>query len=274
MSERRYAEGGIRILFIMKRKPSVEHTSHPHREPAEIGVLLGVWAHPDDEAYLTAGLMSVTRTAGHRVVVATATRGEHGTDDPVVLPPERLAAIRERETALSLAAVDVREHRWLGHRDGDLDQVSFALGVRQVTELIEEVRPDTIVTFGPEGMTGHSDHRTVSDWVTAAWNETGRHSRLWYATVTPEFHDEWSAVNSEIGLWFEGATPPSDPAADLSFAVHCDGELLDRKFAALRAHVSQTTGLIEHLGVERYRRWWSTESFVDASRRNGQRAAA
>ena len=42
----------------------------PHRisdEPdtAAIGTLLGVWAHPDDEAYLSSALMSVVRDAGH-----------------------------------------------------------------------------------------------------------------------------------------------------------------------------------------------------------------
>ena len=41
-----------------------------------VGTLLGIWAHPDDEAYLSAGLMFRAREAGHRVVVATATRGE------------------------------------------------------------------------------------------------------------------------------------------------------------------------------------------------------
>ena len=49
---------------------------------------------------------------------------------------------------------------------------------------------------------------------------------------------------------------------------------LDRKFAALRAHTSQTTDLINHLGPERYRRWWSTESFVHAYRRQDRDAAA
>ena len=122
-----------------------------------------------------------------------------------------------------------------------------------MTRLIQEIRPDTMVTFGPDGMTGHADHQTISRWVTAAWDDTGRRGRLWYATLTPEYHQRWAAVNSEIGLWFEGSTPPSDPATDLAFTVHCEGELLDRKFAALRAHTSQTTGLIEHLGVERYR---------------------
>lgn len=258
----------------MNAETNIQPRSNQPGGSTEIGVLLGVWAHPDDETYMTAGLMSLVRGAGHRVVVATATKGELGTEDAVAFPPERLAVIREQEIAASLAVLDVREHRWLGHRDGELEQVPVAHGIRQVVRLIEDIRPDTIVTFGPDGMTGHSDHQAVSGWVTAAWNATGQQARLWYATVTPEFHEEWSGVNSEVGFWYERAEPPSDPSSELAFAVHCDGELLDRKFAALRAHTSQTTGLINHLGPDRYRRWWSRESFVDASRRHNRRAAA
>jgi len=42
--------------------------------------------------------MSVVRAAGHQVAGATATVGGLGTGDPVALPPDRLALIRERET--------------------------------------------------------------------------------------------------------------------------------------------------------------------------------
>src|SRR4051794_33047690 len=65
--------------------------------------LLGVWAHPDDEAYLSAGLMAEFRRRGDRVVVVTATLGEHGTADPETWPPARLAAQRHRELRNSLA---------------------------------------------------------------------------------------------------------------------------------------------------------------------------
>jgi LmbE family N-acetylglucosaminyl deacetylase len=243
--------------------------------PHEIGVLLGVWAHPDDETYLSAGLMSAVRDAGHRVVVATATRGERGTDDPRMWPPRRLAALRERELAASLAVLDVREHHWLDYCDGALSQVPADRGVRQVAELIDDIDPDTVVTFGPDGMTGHADHRTVSGWVTEAWHETGRTARLWYATVTPDFHRRWANVNSEVGFWFPGTTPPSDPLADLAFQLSCSTETLDRKVAALRAQASQTTGLINQIGPEQYRQWWATESFIAASTRShGSRAAA
>ncbi|MEU4620174.1 PIG-L family deacetylase [Actinoplanes sp. NPDC023801] len=61
---------------------------------AALGTVLGAWAHPDDEAYLPGGLMALARDAGSRMVCVTATRGEHGTGDPALRPPDRLAARR------------------------------------------------------------------------------------------------------------------------------------------------------------------------------------
>ena len=66
---------------------------------AELGTIVSVWAHPDDEAYLCGGLMATAADAGLRVVCVTATRGELGVTDPVRWPPERMAEIREAELA-------------------------------------------------------------------------------------------------------------------------------------------------------------------------------
>jgi LmbE family N-acetylglucosaminyl deacetylase len=232
--------------------------------PASVGTLLGIWAHPDDEAYLSSGLMALVRRTGGRVAVVTATRGEHGTDDPHAWPPERLATHRERELERSLEIVGVHEHHWLYHRDGELDRIPVELGAAELLPIIEDVRPDTIVTFGPEGMTGHDDHRAISAWVTEAWRLTGSRGELWYATLTPEFHDEWGALNEEVGLWFEGSDPPETPQARLSAHVRLSGDHLVRKHRALRAHASQTSRLEQLVGSDRYREWWSAESFVRA----------
>jgi LmbE family N-acetylglucosaminyl deacetylase len=234
--------------------------------PSHIRSLLGVWAHPDDEAYLSAGLMAHVRQTGGRVAVVTATRGELGTPDPGEWPPERLAPVRERELRDSLSVVGVREHHWLGHGDGELPDVPTATAVSQIADLICKVRPDTIVTFGPDGMTGHDDHRTVSGWVTEAWRLTGSRSALWYATLTPDFHQEWGDLNDSVGLWFDGTIPPRTPRGELAAEIRCTGQLSDLKYRALRAHASQTRQLENLVGTEQFRRWWTTESFVAATR--------
>lgn len=230
------------------------------------GALLGIWAHPDDEAYLSAGLMASTRRAGHRVAVVTATWGEHGTDDPHTWPPGRLARLRERELAESLRVVGGAEHTWLGFADGSLDEADRRPAVATLQRAIEHFGPDTIVTFGPDGMTGHDDHRTISSWVTEAWRRSGVRAALWYATLTPEFHAVWGPLNEQVGLWFTGSQPPVTPVTDLAVQIVCSGELLDLKHRALRAHASQTRALEALVGAETYRSWWSTESFVAAER--------
>jgi LmbE family N-acetylglucosaminyl deacetylase len=227
------------------------------------GTILGVWAHPDDEAYLSAGLMAHARARGQRVVVVTATAGEHGTDRPDRWPPSRLAALRRHELRASLAALGVTEHVLLGLPDGGLDRID---GAERVARIVELVRPDTIVTFGPDGMTGHRDHRAVSAWTTAAWRATGGDARLWYAATSRAFHERWGESNDRIGLWAEVGPPPARDPEELTFALDLDDAQLDQKLAALRAHASQTTPLVEAMGLDDYRIWWRTECFVDATR--------
>ncbi len=232
--------------------------------------LLGLWAHPDDEAYLSAGLMHEHVRRGDRVVVVTATLGEHGTPDPEAWPPDRLAAVRRRELSASLAAVGVTEHHVLGFEDGRCDQVD---GTDLVAAHIADVDPDVIVTFGPDGMTGHPDHRAVSRWATDAWARTGGTAELWYATLTPDFHDRWGALNDRVGVFGDQPRPPRTPVDRLAHLVQLDGDALDAKLAALAAHRSQTEPLVEVVGEETYREWWRTEAFRAFAPRAARRPA-
>jgi LmbE family N-acetylglucosaminyl deacetylase len=249
----------------MRGRPArtVGLVNDPHLGAA-LGTVLGVWAHPDDEAYLSAGLMALARRAGQRVVVVTATTGERGLSAPPLPPPE-LAAVRRAELAESLAAVDVNEHSFLGYRDGECASVPPATAADRLRKVMEEVQPRTVVTFGPDGMTGHPDHQAVSAWTTAAWRAAGRPGRLLQATLTPEFHATWGEVNRNLGVWMDGAQGPCTPVDQLALTIELDDDLRVRKEAALRAQRSQTAPLIAALGDDAYRRWWSTEWFVEVS---------
>ena len=232
--------------------------------------LLGVWAHPDDEAYLTAGLMAEFRGRGDRVVVITATLGERGTSDPVAWPPERLAVLREHELRTSLAAVGVDELHLLGYMDGEC---TWNDGTDRIAELMAEIAPDLIVTFGPDGMTGHPDHHAVSAWTTDAWRVARPQADLWYATLGTDYYAQWGALSDHVGLWAEQPSPPCTADHELAARVTLDNESLDRKLAALQAHASQTTGLIEAVGLGTYREWWRTEYFVAADAAAQRQAA-
>jgi LmbE family N-acetylglucosaminyl deacetylase len=231
------------------------HTTRP--------TLLGVWAHPDDEAYLSAGLMAEFIERGGRVVVVTATRGEAGTDDPATWPPRRLAARRQRELHDSLRILGVDEVHILGLPDGGCDSVD---GTEAIADHIDRVRPDLIVTFGPDGLTGHTDHRAISEWTTAARQRVRPQADLWYTTVTPEFHDEWGAVNDAANFFYpDQPDTPRTATGELVHHTALSDALLDLKVAALAAHTTQTSRLIELVGRQTYREWWRTESFRRAA---------
>ena len=67
------------------------------KEVSELGTILGVWAHPDDEAYLSAALMAAARRNDQRVYVVTATKGEAGTWDEERWPTPKMGEIRDAE---------------------------------------------------------------------------------------------------------------------------------------------------------------------------------
>ena len=134
----------------------------------QLGTILSVWAHPDDETYLCGALMARAVQAGSRVVCVTATRGELGSPDEDRWPPgATLAAVRTEEMEQALAALGVTEHHWLDYPDGHCAEIPDDEAIARLIGLLTDVRPDTVLTFGPDGMTGHPDHISVSRWTTA-----------------------------------------------------------------------------------------------------------
>lgn len=226
---------------------------------ATFGTVLGVWAHPDDETYLTGGLSAALRDGGARVVCVTATRGEAA--DPGATPGERaaLARLRTRELEEALAVLGVVEHHWLDHPDGGCTDVDPDVAAGKLACLMEEVRPDTVVTFGPDGFTGHPDHRAVGRWVDLALARVGRPVRLLHAVSVEPAVDP--GLDEEFGV-FELGRPRICTPDEVAVAVPLAGAALDRKVEALLRQESQTGGLVTAVGLDRFRAWVATEYFA------------
>lgn len=237
----------------------------PITSAAPLGAILSIWAHPDDETYLAAGIMAAARDRGQRVVCVSATAGELGTGDPHTWPPARLGRVRRWEAAAAMAVLGVDEHHILGLPDGGLGDHDDA-GIAWVGQLIDDVQPDTILTFGPDGMTYHPDHIAVHRWVTSAWQERARRPRLLYATTTVEHLDLFGGLYEEWNMYMSDERPLGVPADQLTVHVHLDGWDLDRKLTALRAMATQTSGLIAALDLAAYAALVGEEAFIEAAR--------
>jgi LmbE family N-acetylglucosaminyl deacetylase len=214
-----------------------------------LGTLLLVWAHPDDDIYTSAGVMAAAARAGDRVVDVTATSGEGGSMDEERWPPATMGDVRTGELLRSLELLGVAEHHFLeGPVDLDMDAHLDEAGADQVKAIMADVSPDTVITFGPDGMTGHQGHKDVSRWTTdafAAVAEPG--ARLLYATQTPEWTAEWGPKLAPFNI-FRPGTPPQTPIDELALHFSLTADLRDLKFEAISAHESQVEALIHVFG--------------------------
>jgi len=238
---------------------------HPDlvEQVAALGDIVAVWAHPDDESYLAAGLMAIARASGASVTCVTATDGELA---DTRRQRRAIARTRRAELGAALDVLDVTDRVRLGLRDGGCAtaEPGGAVGaMAALAAIITSRSPDTIVTFGPDGLTGHPDHRAVSKWTMAAVRLAGSGVRVLHTAVTADIMDENDDINSRFDV-FEPGSPTIHRREDLSVDLTLGGEWLDRKLRALECHASQTAGLIGVIGVERYRRWIVPEMFVDA----------
>jgi LmbE family N-acetylglucosaminyl deacetylase len=227
----------------------------------QLGTVLTIWAHPDDEAYLAGGLLAALTEAGQRAVCVTATRGEAA--DPSSGPEERaaLAAVRTVELENALAILGVSEHRWLDHPDGGCATVDTDTAAERLAELVDEIRPDTVITFGPDGFTGHPDHRTVSAWTDIGLQRAtyGGSARLLHAVA------QRNALDVEIIERFnvyELGEPRFCTDDEIALRLLLEGAALERKVEALAAQTSQTAALIEAIGRERFAAWVAAECFA------------
>lgn len=152
--------------------------------------VLAVFAHPDDERIVGPLLARLARE-GRETHLVIATDGAQGIRDFAGIPAgPQLAAARVEEARCAAARLGVKQLHLLALPDGGL--ASFEVLARLRTALvavIDSVRPAAILTFGPEGGTGHPDHRLVGDVVTQIVQGDARYANgldLLYASLPSE----------------------------------------------------------------------------------------
>jgi N-acetyl-1-D-myo-inositol-2-amino-2-deoxy-alpha-D-glucopyranoside deacetylase len=229
-----------------------------------------VHAHPDDETIGTGATMAHYAATGAHVTLVTCTLGEEGEIHVPALTQlapdgaDQLGGYRLVELERACRALGVTDHRFLGgagrYRDSgmmgtpandhkrafwraDLDEAAGYL-----VDVLDEIRPQVLVTYDPNGGYGHPDHinaHRVAMLAAQKAAEAGFGPGKIY----------WSAIPRslmEAGLE-RFATSADNPFADvtnvddLPFAVpderiaaRIDGfPYSDAKMTAVRAHATQ-----------------------------------
>ena len=175
-------------------------TASAARQPSSVPrTLVAVLAHADDEGPIAPLLARYARegVAVHMIVVSDGGAGA-GQQGHIPRPDggvtaEELAAARAEEARCAAQALGLQPPILLGFPDGRLgdyagDRSLIYRASQRLAEELQRLRPDVVITWGPDGGTGHPDHRIVSSIVTQLQrtNAPGVPERLFYMTLPVE----------------------------------------------------------------------------------------
>jgi len=209
--------------------------------------LLAIFAHPDDEAFRCGGTLALLARRGVRVWVLCATRGEAGVSG---LARQQAGQVRERELRCSCRALGIEPPRFLDYRDETLAQADEDQAIQQVVQAVRELRPQVLLTWPPDGVSGHPDHVAVSRWTGAAFQRADGPVAL-YHLVVPR------SLAEALGMTHLHTVP--DEAVTLAVDVSA---VWEAKMAAIRCHRTQMDGSpILSASEERRRLFLGTEHF-------------
>lgn len=137
-----------------------------HAAGAQSRTILAIFAHPDDDATI-GPLLAHYAKLGIRVHLAIVTSGQQGVTPHAKIPAgSELAAVREAEARAACKAYGIEEPDLLGEQDGTLGTMKrHDAIVARLRAIIEKTQPAVVITFGPDGITGHPDHRAVGNMV-------------------------------------------------------------------------------------------------------------
>jgi LmbE family N-acetylglucosaminyl deacetylase len=154
------------------RWSSVAHNTSLNASSRRAPRLLGIFAHPDDETICAGGTFAKYASTGAEIRVISLTKGDAGQiRDASAATRATLRAVREKELEAAGKELGLTETRCLDYPDGGLSQVDSQTLVTLASELLSQIDPDIVITFGPDGFSGHPDHIAVGAAVTAACYE-------------------------------------------------------------------------------------------------------
>jgi len=235
--------------------------------------LLACFAHPDDEAFIGAGVLAMSIAQGAEVRLVCATYGEAGDmRTPGIATSETLAAVRHEELRQSCQVLGIPEPTMLRYRDsgwgndpaqrhpGALVNAPDHEVVRHLVASIRRFKPHVVFTFEPAGLSGHKDHIAISKHATFAYQLAGDRAvfpeqiqegltpwqpqRLLYA-ARPKGH----RLDRARRLRQAGFDTPLPPREEWEIGVALEQihltldvePYLDTKMASIRCHRTQVT---------------------------------
>jgi LmbE family N-acetylglucosaminyl deacetylase len=220
--------------------------------------LATVLAHPDDETFGTGGTLIRYAREGieaHSLCLTEGEKGWAGVDDKIV-PRELVGPTRARELAEAGRRMGLASVTCLRYPDGGLADVNGDWVVRDIVRWLRRVRPDVVITWGPDGGYGHPDHIAAGELALRAIElagmqrhepELGAHwhaKRCYRDVAAAELIDRLSSLMPAFAHYIATlATKPQRWTRERVGAVIDVRDVLDAKVHAMEAHQTQAPDL-------------------------------
>lgn len=185
--------------------------------------VLVVVAHPDDESFGLGAVIDAFTRAGAAVHVVCLTHGEASTLGGDLAD---LGEVRRRELEQAGRALGVAGSTLLDFPDGGLSEVATWALTEVVARAVGELRPEGLLVFDPDGITGHPDHQCATR---IARDVAAQEDLPVLAWSLPS--DVARRLNDEFATTFRG-----HPEEDFAIRLTCDRGTQRR---AVHAHASQ-----------------------------------
>lgn len=243
----------------------------------EVLKLMCVLAHPDDESLGTGGTLAKYAAEGVETYLVTATRGERGRfgDLKEQPAPAEVGRIREAELREAARVLGLKEVAFLDYLDKDLDKAATAEAVSKIVGHLRRIRPQVVITFGPDGGYGHPDHIAISQFTAAAviaaadagYSAPGRPhrvSKLYFMCWPRGKWDAYQAAFRRIAVEVDGAERRPAPWPDWAITTVIDtAAWWPTVWRAICCHKTQLAiyGQLEHLPEDLHRHLWGSQEY-------------
>ena len=244
--------------------------------------LMAVLAHPDDESLGNGGIFAKYAAEGVETHLVTATRGERGWfgDERDYPGLEALGKIRESELLAAAIVLGIRRVDFLDYIDGDLDQAHPAEVIAKIVGHVRRVKPDVVITFGPDGAYGHPDHIAICQFTTAAMVEAANPnalyyrdlpshavSKLYYMAPTLQLGVAYQAVFGDVVMHVDGIERRGIGWPDWSITTRINTKDYSQTvWEAILCHESQLVFYrqLEHASKEHQKDLWDSQTYYRA----------
>ena len=216
--------------------------------------LLAVFAHPDDETFRPGGTLALLARQGVRVEILTATLGQAGScGEPPLCTPQELPIVRKRELRCACTALGIQPPHLLDYVDGHLQEADAETMIAQILSVVNEIKPQVLLSFGPDGLSGHPDHIAVGQCAAEAFRRAEEIAAL-YTVAVPQ------SLAQKLDMRQIHSVPDDEIALTVDVS-----SVWETKMAAMRCHATQlSSSPMMSAPAERQRLFFGREYFACA----------